>query len=115
MNKTLLEHFKDFADGVYDTFITAPIALGDFIARGTGIRDWQMGTGDYYMKQAKFEVDAISVVMTHPRLFKEVVNQLKKEVANKPMYFVGGTIADNVELIKLSDREEFANLNLFFT
>lgn len=76
MNKTLLEHFKDFADGVYDTFITAPIALGDFIARGT--RDLQMGTGDYYMKQAKFEVDAISAVMTHPRLFKEVVNQLKK-------------------------------------
>ena len=93
MNKTLLEHFKDFADGVYDTFITAPIALGDFIARGTGIRDWQMGTGDYYMKQAKFEVDAISAIMTHPRLFKEVVNQLKKEVANKPMYFVSGAIA----------------------
>ena len=43
MNKTLLQHFKDFADGVYDTLITAPIALGDFIARGTRIRDLQMG------------------------------------------------------------------------
>jgi len=31
------------------------------------------------MKQAKFEVDAISAVMTHPRLFKKVVNQLKKK------------------------------------
>lgn len=60
-----------------------------------------MGTGDYYMKQAKFEVDAISAVMTHPRLFKEVVNQLKKEVANKPMYFVSGAIAGMGSLNKL--------------
>ena len=66
---------------MYMTLLLALIALGDFIARGT--RDLQMGTGDYYMKQAKFEVDAISAVMTHPRLFKEVVNQLKKR--SKPI------------------------------
>ena len=37
----IVKHIKDFRDGVFDALITAPIAIG------TGIRDWQLGTGNY--------------------------------------------------------------------
>ena len=36
----IVKHIKDFRDGAFDALITAPIAIGDFIARGIGIRDW---------------------------------------------------------------------------
>ena len=36
----IVKHIKDFGDGVFDALITAPIAIGAVIARGTGIRYW---------------------------------------------------------------------------
>ena len=44
----IVKHIKDFRDGVFDALITAPIAIG------TGIRDWQLGTGNYYMEILEF-------------------------------------------------------------
>ena len=51
--------YKDFGDGAFEALITAPIAIGDFIARGTGIRDWQLGTGNYYMEQTRIESELL--------------------------------------------------------
>ena len=50
----IVKHIKDFGDGAFDALITGPIAIGDFIARGTGIRDWQLGIGNYYMEILEF-------------------------------------------------------------
>ena len=55
----IVKHIKDFGDGAFDALITAPIAIGDFIARGTGIRDLQLGTGNYYMEQARIESELL--------------------------------------------------------
>ena len=55
----IVKHIKDFRDGAFDALITAPIAIGDFIARGTGIRDLQLGTGNYYMEQARIESELL--------------------------------------------------------
>ena len=88
----LLKHLKDFKDGVVDSLITAPYALGDFIARGTGLRDWQMGTGSYYMEQAKIETDLILTVIANTEAKKLLWEQIKSEVQEKPMYFLGGII-----------------------
>ena len=44
----IVKHIKDFRDGVFDALITAPIAIG------TGIRDWQLATGNYYMEILEF-------------------------------------------------------------
>ena len=43
----IVKHIKDFRDGVFDALITAPIAIGDLSQEATGIRDWQLGTGNY--------------------------------------------------------------------
>lgn len=85
--------YGDFANGVFDTLITAPIALGDFIARGTGIRDWQLGTGEYYMRQAKHEVDIMLSVFSNKGGSGEIaLDTLLKEVNEKPAYFLGGFV-----------------------
>lgn len=84
----LLKHLKDFKDGVVDSLITAPYALGDFIARGTGFRDWQMGTGSYYMEQAKVEVDLITTAIFDEKARNLIFGQLKNEAEGKPMYFL---------------------------
>ena len=44
----IVKHIKDFRDGVFDALITAPIAIG------TGIRDWQLAIGNYYMEILEF-------------------------------------------------------------
>ena len=43
----IVKHIKDFGDGVFDALITAPIAIG------TGIGDWQLGTGNYIYGTSK--------------------------------------------------------------
>ena len=40
--KSLFEHFDDFKDGFYKTFVETPIDFGDFLARVSGIRDYQL-------------------------------------------------------------------------
>ncbi len=90
-----LKHIEDFGKGVFDSFVTAPYALGDFIARGTGFRDWQMGTGSYYMEQAKIETDLILTAIANTEAQKLLWEQIKSEVQEKPMYFLGGFIISN--------------------
>ncbi len=90
-----LKHIEDFGKGVFDSVVTAPYALGDFIARGTGFRDWQMGTGSYYMEQAKIETDLILTATANTEAQKLLWEQIRSEVQEKPMYFLGGFIISN--------------------
>ena len=61
--KTALDYVNDFFEGFYDTAVNAPIALGDFLARISGYRDYQFTKdsvldldSDLYQKQALNEL-----------------------------------------------------------
>ena len=86
----IVKHIKDFGDGAFDALITAPIAIGDFIARGTGIRDWQLGTGNYYMEQARIESEVLWQAIKNNETRNLVLKELGNEIQEKPFYFLAG-------------------------
>ena len=86
----IVKHIKDFGDGVFDALITAPIAIGDFIARGTGIRDWQLGTRSYYMEQARIESEVLWQAIKNDETRNLVLKELGNEIQEKPFYFLAG-------------------------
>ena len=54
-----------------------------------------MGTGSYYMEQAKIETDLILTAIANTEAQKLLWEQIKSEVQEKPMYFLGGFIISN--------------------
>jgi len=40
--KTAVDYVNEFFDGFYDTAVKAPISFGDFLARISGYRDFQL-------------------------------------------------------------------------
>ena len=92
----IVKHIKDFGDGAFDALITAPIAIGDFIARGTGIRDWQLGTGNYYMEQARIESELLFKTITNRDTAKLTLKAIGNEIQEKPFYFIGGLMAGSI-------------------
>ena len=86
----IVKHIKDFGDGAFEALITAPIAIGDFIARGTGIRDWQLGTGNYYMEQARIESEVLWQAIKNNETRNLVLKELGNEIQEKPFYFLAG-------------------------
>ena len=86
----IVKHIKDFGDGAFDALITAPIAIGGFIARGTGIRDWQLDTGNYYMEQARIESEVLWQAIKNNETRNFVLKELGNEIQEKPFYFLAG-------------------------
>ena len=89
-HKDLKDLAKDLGDGLFDTLVKAPYAIGDFIARASGMRDLQLGTGNYYRMQAKNEVNMILNALGNPETAKLVFKSLGKEFEERPLYFIAG-------------------------
>ncbi|BDB64041.1 hypothetical protein T36_0488 [Helicobacter cinaedi] len=94
-SKNIIDHLSDFGEGVYDTFFVTPYNFGDFLARISGLRDWQNGSvvgKDYYrqeaMEEAKLFWRGITSVNSWDRA-KILFNLAKNEIKNRPMYYLG--------------------------
>ena len=96
MLEVVKKHFKDFKDGVIDTFVVAPYAFGDFLGRLSGLRDWQDNrssvipnlNSNYYQEQAINEAKMFYYALKYGK--KEIAKGLINDVKDKPFYYVGG-------------------------
>ena len=95
--KTALDYVNDFFEGFYDTAVNAPIALGDFLARISGYRDYQFTKdsvldldSDLYQKQALNELRILYEVATHETSRNLIIDILVQDIQDKPAYYLGG-------------------------
>ena len=52
--KSLFEHFDDFKDDFYKTFVETPRDFGDFLARASGYRDYKLYDSEILYKHKLF-------------------------------------------------------------
>ena len=88
---SLKKILNDFANGFIDTFIVVPIAFGDFLARVSGLRDWQENTIDQ-QKQAIDEIKIVYQALTNKTSLKMLGEHLLNDLQDRPFYYLGGFI-----------------------
>ena len=92
--KTALEHVNDFIDGVIYNAVGVPVALGDFLARISGFRDWQnesvIDLGNPEQTQVLLEAKIIYEALTHEESFNAIKDSLVEDMKNRPAYYIGG-------------------------
>jgi len=97
--KTALDYVNDFFDGFYDTAVKAPISLGDFLARISGYRDYQIDSSSVvpdldshvYQQQAINEMRVLYEAITHEESRSLIIDALVKDVQERPAYYLGGS------------------------
>ncbi|MFZ2969308.1 MAG: hypothetical protein WA080_09680 [Sulfuricurvum sp.] len=95
--KTVLDHGSDFLDGAYNTFYVVPKAFGDFLARISGFRDFQVnsdsvvpGLDTYtYQQEAFDELRMIVEAIWDNESRDLIVKAFRTDVQKRPFYYIG--------------------------
>ena len=92
--KSLFEHFDDFKDGFYKTFVETPIDFGDFLARVSGIRDYQLydsviDLGNPIQTQALLELRAVYETIKDDNSRAMIFDIIWEDMKERPMYYTG--------------------------
>ncbi len=98
IEKNVLGHVNDFFKGIYDTAIGAPIAFGDFAARLSGYRDYQINSGsvlelnsDLEQKQALNELKILHEAIKNDTSRNLIIDMVVQDIKDKPAYYLSGT------------------------
>ncbi|PSM52672.1 hypothetical protein CBLAS_0783 [Campylobacter blaseri] len=95
---SIKQHLSDFANGFVDTFVGAPYAFGDFLARISGFRDWQENNksvipnlnSNYHQEQAINEMKIIYHALNNTKSIKILGDHLLNDIKTRPFYYLGG-------------------------